>query len=136
MTQKQFKLTESPVHLGLGAKVIVQPAFTGDFSWYESYLSRHEGDGAEGRLVAMETYTDSWGAWEMHPNGDELVLCVAGRATLLQQANGETTRVELGPGDAVINAPGIWHTADVAPGESATLVFITAGLGTEHRPRE
>ena len=32
-----------------------------------------------------------------------------------------------------INAPGVWHTADVT-GE-ATALFITAGKGTEHRPR-
>jgi hypothetical protein len=29
--------------------------------------------------------------------------------------------------------PGTWHTADVAG--AATAVFITAGLGTQHRPR-
>ena len=41
--------------------------------------------------------------------------------------------VELGEGQYAINEPGVWHTADVA-GE-ATALFITAGLGTEHRPR-
>jgi hypothetical protein len=29
----------------------------------------------------------------------------------------------------------VWHTADVAPGEHANCVFITAGAGTDHRPR-
>ena len=36
-------------------------------------------------------------------------------------------------GEYVINAPGVWHTADVEG--SATALFITAGAGTEHRPR-
>jgi hypothetical protein len=39
----------------------------------------------------------------------------------------------LGAGQYVINEPGTWHTADVAG--SATALFITAGLGTQHRAR-
>ena len=29
--------------------------------------------------------------------------------------------------------PGVWHTADIEG--TATALFITAGLGTEHKPR-
>ena len=39
----------------------------------------------------------------------------------------------LGPGEAVINPRGVWHTADVE--DPATVLFITAGAGTENRPR-
>ena len=41
--------------------------------------------------------------------------------------------VTIGPGDAVINPPGVWHTADVD--DRATVLFVTAGLGTENRAR-
>jgi quercetin dioxygenase-like cupin family protein len=41
--------------------------------------------------------------------------------------------VTLRAGDYAINPPGVWHTADVA-GET-TALFITAGMGTENRPR-
>ena len=89
----------------------------------------------EGRLVAMFTFTEPWDAWEMHPNGSEVVLCVAGSITLHQEdADGGAATVVLGPGQYAINPPGTWHTADVA--DSATALFITAGLGTRHRPRE
>jgi len=72
--------------------------------------------------------------WEMHPSGSEVVLCIAGRITLYQEhADGARDSVSIGPGEYVINAPGTWHTAD-AEGR-ATAVFITAGLGTQHRPR-
>ena len=37
------------------------------------------------------------------------------------------------PGDYAINPAGVWHTADTATG--ANCVFITTGIGTEHRPR-
>ena len=41
--------------------------------------------------------------------------------------------VHLGPGQIVVNNPGVWHTADVD--ERAAVLFITAGLGTQHRDR-
>jgi hypothetical protein len=57
-----------------------------------------------------------------------------GETTLHQeQADGTTDDVTLRDGEYAVNAPGVWHTADVA-GE-ATALFITAGMGTEHRPR-
>jgi mannose-6-phosphate isomerase-like protein (cupin superfamily) len=126
-------LFTDPIHLGLGAKAVVEPAFTG-MPWYEDYGARHAADGAEGRLVGMYRFTESWDSWECHPHGDEVVLCVAGAMTLHQETpDGETVTVTLGPGDYAINPPGIWHTADIE-GE-ATALFITSGLGTIHRPR-
>ena len=128
------KLEEHPLHLGLGATAITQPAFTGGMDWYVGYGERHDSDGAEGRLVSMHRFTESWPSWEMHPLGDEVVLCTAGQMKLIQEfPDGTTASVTLGAGEYVINPPGVWHTADIE-GE-ATAVFITAGLGTEHRPR-
>lgn len=122
-----------PIHLGRGATAMAEPAFT-DLSWYADYVERHAGDGAEGRLVSLYRFSESWDSWEMHPHGHEIVLCTAGTITLIQQAPGEPEiRVRLTAGDYAINAPGVWHTADVE-GE-ATALFITAGWGTEHRPR-
>lgn len=121
------------VHLGLGAKAEVQPAFNGP-EWYEAYAARTAVDGAEGRLVSLYRFDSDWNAWEMHPAGDELVVCVAGEMTLRQEfPGGAVESVTLGPGDYAINPPGVWHTADVT-GE-ATALFVTVGNGTEHRPR-
>ena len=126
-------LTNAFIHLGLGAVAIAQPPFT-DGSWYQGYGERHDADGAEGRLVSMYVFTENWTEWEMHPAGDEVVLCTAGTMTLHQEfADGRTASVTIGAGDYAINPPGCWHTADVEG--SATAVFITAGLGTQGRPR-
>ncbi|WP_426169069.1 cupin [Sandarakinorhabdus sp. DWP1-3-1] len=126
-------LTESFIHLGLGATAIPQPPFT-DGSWYQGYGERHDGDGADGRLVSMYSFTENWTEWEMHPAGEEVVLCTAGSITLHQEfADGGTATVTLQPGDYAVNPRGCWHTADIAGG--ATAVFITAGLGTEGRAR-
>lgn len=127
-----FDLAEIPVHLGLGASVLRQPAFSG-MQWYEEYGARTTGDGAEGRLVSIHTFSEPWDAWEMHPHGDELVVCLAGRIRLHQEVDGKVMHVNLNSYQAVVNPKGVWHTADVEG--SATALFITAGLGTEHRAR-
>ncbi len=125
-------LSRFPVHLGLGATAVSEPEFNG-MEFYAGYMARHADDGKEGRLVSMHTFAKSWDVWEMHPEGGEVVLCTAGEITLVQELDGKAVRTTLAAGQYAINEPGVWHTADVdAP---ATAVFITAGLGTQHRPR-
>ncbi len=41
--------------------------------------------------------------------------------------------VTLESGQAIVNPAGVWHTADVDG--CATALFITAGVGTQVRPR-
>jgi mannose-6-phosphate isomerase-like protein (cupin superfamily) len=129
-----FDLTSFPVHLGSGAKVERLEQFDGTPAWYQRYGEAHADDGVEGRLVSMHTFTESWDSWEMHPSGDELVVCVEGTVVLHQEIGDERHTVALGPGDAVVNPPGAWHTADVSG--RATCCFITAGWGTRVRPRD
>ena len=125
-------IRKHPVHLGLGATAVSEPEFTG-MEWYAAYGARHADDGKEGRLVAMHTFESPWTSWEMHPEGSELVLCTAGEITLVQEIDGKEVRTHLQPGEYAINPPGVWHTADVE--ESATAIFITAGIGTQNRDR-
>lgn len=123
-----------PIHLGLGARAVPQPAFTGAMEWYADYVARNADDGREGRLVTTHRFTESWDSWEVHPEGDEVVLCLSGAISLLQElADGPPAQVTLGPGDYAINPPGVWHTADIA--DEASVLFITAGWETRHRPR-
>lgn len=127
-------ISTHPIHLGRGATAVAEPLFTGDPGWYQAYGERHVADGNDGRLVSMFTFDKPWDSWEMHPNGSEVVLCTAGRITLHQErADGSRNVATLEPGEYAINEPGTWHTADVE--RRATAVFITAGLGTTHRPR-
>lgn len=128
-----FRLSDTPVHLGLGATTVPQEQFTGEPAWYERYAGRNAADGVEGRLVTMHTFTDPWDTWEMHPHGEELVLCIDGEVTLYQKIDSEVRRTTIRNGEAIINPPGVWHTADVEG--TATALFITAGMGTENRPR-
>lgn len=127
------QLSKYPVHLGVGARATEEPSFTGDVTWYSAYAARHAEDGIEGRLVSMHSFSEPWTVWEMHPTGHEVVVCTAGTLELIQENGAEEVRIRLEPGEYAINPPGVWHTADVSG--SVTALFITAGAGTEHRPR-
>jgi mannose-6-phosphate isomerase-like protein (cupin superfamily) len=129
-----FDLSSIPIHLGRAGRAEPQEPHTGDMAWYQRYGERNAADGAEGRLVTMHSFAEPWSMWEVHPNGHEVVLCVSGRIVVHQEhPDGTTTSATLEPGSAIINPPGVWHTADVdAP---ATALFITSGAGTEHRER-
>jgi quercetin dioxygenase-like cupin family protein len=129
-------LATHPIHLGRGGSAVPQPEFPHDdraMQWYMDYAARHADDGEEARLVSCFRFAGDWPTWEMHPAGAEVVVCVVGSMTLIQEIGGEHVRTTLGPGEYVINPPGVWHTADI-PGE-ATGFFITVGAGTEGRPR-
>jgi quercetin dioxygenase-like cupin family protein len=133
MPEGPFDLARFPVHLGLGATVERLEEFDGSPDWYERYGRAHAADGAEGRLVSLHAFAESWDTWEMHPSGEELVACVAGRITLHQEIDGEDRTVVLEAGQAIVNPPGVWHTADVD--DRVTALFVTAGTGTEIRAR-
>jgi mannose-6-phosphate isomerase-like protein (cupin superfamily) len=129
-------LQTHPIHLGKGATAIPQPEFPSDeraMQWYMDYGARHAGDGEEGRLVSCFRFTEDWPSWEMHPMGAEVVICIEGSMALIQVIGGEHVRTTLAPGEYAVNPPGVWHTADVS--DHATGIFITAGEGTQHRPR-
>lgn len=129
---KPLSLERFPLHLGRGARAVSQPEFTG-MDWYASYAERNAADGEEGRLVSQYSFSESWTSWERHPAGEEVVVCTAGEITLFQELPEGVRSVTLRPGEYAINPRGVWHTADVAG--HATALFITAGLGTENRPR-
>jgi quercetin dioxygenase-like cupin family protein len=126
-------LAEIYVHLGLGARAQTLP----DFAWSAQALARyesdHQADGDEGRLVMISPQEATWTSWEHHPAGDEVVVALSGRQTLIQEVDGQHRRIELHAGQAVINPRGVWHTVDVH--EPGSALFITPGRGTEHRPR-
>jgi hypothetical protein len=133
MAEEPFDLSRFPVHLGLGATVVQLPEHDGSMEWYDRYRTVSEPDGAEGRLVLLHTFDAPWDTWEVHPAGEELVACLDGRITLHQEIDGDVRTAVLEPGQAIVNPPGVWHTADVDG--PATALFITAGMGTRVRPR-
>lgn len=86
------------------------------------------------RLVSCFTFTAPWSTWEMHPAGEEIVLLLSGRACLHLQHGDEPVRevVLEHAGDYVLVPAGAWHTATTS--EPTTMLFVTPGEGTVHRP--
>jgi mannose-6-phosphate isomerase-like protein (cupin superfamily) len=133
MTDEQFDLHSTFVHLGSEPTVSPLPDFAWTAEYLDSYEKRFAADGPRGRLVTLSPQNETWPSWERHPAGDELVLLISGRIDVIQDLDDGERRVELRPGEALINPAGVWHTSDVhEPGEA---LFITPGLGTEHRDR-
>ena len=88
-----------------------------------------------GRLVTVGRATADWPHWEMHPEGEELVVLMTGSVDLIVERGGKMLRCELRePGDTWLNLRGDWHRAIV--NEPADMLFITHGAKTQHRPVE
>ena len=86
-----------------------------------------------GRLVAIFPYDADWTSWEVHPDGDEIVVLLSGAVDLVLDLPGGHRTVELRDRGAAVVPRGVWHTANVlAPSEA---LHITRGEGTTHRPR-
>lgn len=131
--QGTIDLSLTPVHLGLGARALPIEGFAWTPDALEAYVAAAAEDGIEGRLVVAFESEASWTSWERHPAGDEVVICMSGRMTVIRDLDGQDDPVPLGPGQAMVNPAGVWHTADVQ--EPTRFLTITPGLGTEHRPR-
>ena len=87
----------------------------------------------QGRLMSAFSFSEPWATWERHPEGDELVMLLAGAVTLVLEVQGEEKPVALAdPGAYVLVPRGVWHTARTSV--PTTLLFLTPGAGTEHRP--
>jgi mannose-6-phosphate isomerase-like protein (cupin superfamily) len=70
----------------------------------------------------------------MHPAGDEVIVLVSGQVDLILDDNddgiGRLVRLDRVGACAVIPR-GVWHTARTT---GCSLLFITPGKGTDHRP--
>ncbi|MFJ7525904.1 cupin domain-containing protein [Streptomyces griseus] len=126
-------LRTTPVHLGLGSRAASVEGFAWDPEVLQAYSAAVAADGAEGRLVTIFDGDGPGDHWERHPAGDELVVCLSGSVTVTRDVDGVPDRVTLRPGEATVNPAGTWHAVDMAG--PASILTITAGLGTDHRPR-
>ena len=87
----------------------------------------------EGRLVAAFPCKADWPHWEMHPHGEEILVLLSGKLTMVFDEGGKEREVPLGQGRACVVPRGVWHRAIVH--EPGNMLGITYGRGTEHRPR-
>ncbi len=83
-------------------------------------------------LIACHHFEQDWPSWEKHPEGDEVVVLLAGAVTFiveLPERQQEVSLTELG--SYVIVPKNCWHTAKI--NKPTTMLFITPGEGTQVR---
>lgn len=83
-------------------------------------------------LVAAFVSTEDWPHWEMHPEGEEVLILIDGAMTLILDESAGERRVEMGPGSTCIVPRGVWHRALVR--QTSRFIGLTYGAGTSHRP--
>ena len=71
----------------------------------------------QGRLMSAFSFSEPWATWERHPEGDELVMLLAGAVTLVLEVQGEEKPVAL-----PIRAPICWcpGASGIRPGRQFT----------------
>ena len=135
MTEDAFDLSRTYLHLGRGPDgptATPLPDFTFTPECLADYTERFAEDGPEGRLVCVVGQDVTWDTWERHPAGEEVVYLISGRVDLVQDRDGGEHVIELHAGETAVNPANVWHTARVH--EPGLALFITPGIGTEHRP--
>lgn len=127
MRDAALDLTETYVHLSPDGAA--RPLVVDDRFW-ATLAERSELHA--GYLVTRGRSSADWPHWEVHPEGEELVVLLSGRVDLVLDDERRQWTVPLRAGQAWINPRGVWHRAIVH--EPADMLFITAGRGTRHRP--
>jgi mannose-6-phosphate isomerase-like protein (cupin superfamily) len=122
-------LTSTYLHLGVGSEVRQIPV-TDDF-WP---TIDQRADLQRGRLITSFAHDADWDVWEMHPEGDEVIVVLTGSVTFHLDDGASTQSVAVTALHGVVVPKGTWHTADVP--EPGQILVITWGEGTQHRPRE
>ena len=113
-------------------------AFAGDAAfWEELMTSKARSPGAKrcmngGWLVSAYCFSEDWSVWEMHPAGEESLVALSGTMDIWLEIKGRKRKVKLKTGQTCIVPRGAWHTAKVP--KSCTMLALTYGRGTKHRP--
>lgn len=89
-----------------------------------------------GWLVAMFEWAPAdsatGGHSEIHPNGDEVHVCVSGEMSAILEHDGGDEVTDFSAGQACVIPRGVWHR--LVAREPSRVLSLTFGTGTEHRP--
>ena len=125
-----FKLADHYLRLRPDSSIEV---LNGGEKFWGQLMAGELGDFRHEYLVTTSTFSEDWPSWENHVNGDEIVFLLSGRTEFfLELATGTTSVVLDNPGQYVLVPRNTWHTART--GVATTMLFITAGEGTQIRP--
>jgi mannose-6-phosphate isomerase-like protein (cupin superfamily) len=95
--------------------------------------------GAEDAFAEVSAYRDGAiyvghysgsSEWERHNNGDEIVMALEGRTTVVLWIDGAEQRVALGARELVVVPAGVWHRFE---GSEDLKVLTVTPQPTDHR---
>ncbi len=69
------------------------------------------------------------GEWERHPNGDEIVMVIEGKAKVFLIQDGEETEQSLSEGQLIVIPENTWHRIETA----AVKILTVTPRPTEHQ---
>lgn len=79
--------------------------------FYKNLQSGNLGDFSEERLVSFYTFKNDWETWEIHPNGEEMVILLSGEVEFILKLEENNKIVHLNkPNTFLIVPKGIWHS--------------------------
>ena len=87
-------------------------------------------DGATFGIAKMSENSPHGG--EMHPDGDEVLYLVSGRAKVVFLDSADPD-IEISAGDGLVVPKGTWHRVDIL--EPCHIVYLTPGPNNEFRPK-
>lgn len=129
--ENTFELASNYLRLKPDATIEVMPV---DEHFWPKLIGGEMGSFNNEYLVTHLNFSEDWPSWEVHPNGDEIVFLISGSAEFVLEApDGEITSVQVNQAGHYVFVPqGYWHTAKIS--EATSMLFITAGEGTQNRP--
>ena len=81
-------------------------------------------------MMASDVSQDM-GHWEMHPHGEEMLICLSGAVAVVEETESGERVTDLSAGQVYAVQRGLWHRILVhQPGR---MMHLTWGEGTEHR---
>jgi mannose-6-phosphate isomerase-like protein (cupin superfamily) len=98
-------------------------AFTGEVDSAFSDIAPYR-DG----VISVGYYSGN-SEWERHPSGDEIVMVIEGKTTLVLRVNGEQHGIALNSGELIVVPQGYWHRFETST--QLKVMSVTPGP-TEH----
>ncbi|NNG05031.1 MAG: cupin domain-containing protein [Inquilinus sp.] len=123
-TPKTLDPTATYVHLPDGGAALPVPV-TETF-WSELASGARD---YPGRLMTAYDVAADMAHWEVHPDGDEVLVLLSGAVDLVFDG---ADAVALEAGSVCVVPAGMWHRFLVR--QPGRMVAVTAGEGTRHRP--
>lgn len=83
-------------------------------------------------MVSCFEFQEDWKSWEIHPNGEEVIVLLSGSVQLILEAKEGNESIHLSEQGAFAIIPkNTWHTAKT--NTPSRLLFVTPGEGTQNK---